>query len=74
MKPLFDFDGNGKMDELEFLLATGALDPSLGQTASDDFDDDLDDDFDDDLDDGFDDGFDNDVDDGFDSFDGDDDF
>ncbi len=58
MKPLFDFDGNGKMDELEFLLATGALDPSLGQTANDDFDGIFDDDSDDD----------------FDSFDGDDDF
>ena len=58
MKPLFDFDGNGNMDELEFLLATGALDPSLGQTANDDFDDIFDDDSDDD----------------FDSFNGDDDF
>lgn len=26
MKPLFDFDGNGKTDALELLLATGGID------------------------------------------------
>lgn len=52
MKPLFDFDGNGKMDELEFLLATGAISLPGNDNPFDDtdggFDDNLDDDFDDD--------------------------
>ena len=28
MKPLFDFNGDGKMDMMEFLIATGAFDPN----------------------------------------------
>lgn len=70
MKPLFDFDGNGNMDELEFLLATGAISLPGNDNPFEDTDDGFDDNFDDD----FDDIFDDDSDDGFDSFDGDDDF
>ena len=59
MKPLFDFDGNGKMDELEFLLATGAISPPgndnpLGNNTNDGLDDGFDNGFDDSGD-GFDD-------------------
>ena len=59
MKPLFDFDGNGKMDELEFLLATGAInlpgnDNPLGNNTGDGLDNGLDNGFDDSGD-GFDD-------------------
>lgn len=28
MKPLFDFNGNGKMDLLEFLTGAGVFDPN----------------------------------------------
>ncbi len=50
IKPLFDFNGNGEMDMLEFMMASGTLNPNNPMNRQDEKEDFLDDDFDDDND------------------------
>ena len=49
MKPLFDFDGNGKTDALELLLAAGGIDALRSDNSfdEDESEDDTEDDFND---------------------------